>query len=569
MTKDDPNNPGRLGPEGDGVVEQIYIGLNMTNIMTTANFRPTKDNGIQTVIDDHNCEVTDTQGEQIPGTLPGQLTTVCAPAYVTIRMLEGDLNLDCKVDVQDDQAIAFLYGATQGMAMYQSWYDLEPKWTDGDIDIKDLQFVFGRNYSSCANPSPNDQAIPIGSTQAPPTPGPQGTSTSTSTPRPPTATATATATLSPTATPTATPTKTATPTPTSTSTPVPWNENWLCLPSMTDDPCRTDQTTTAIYADGSTAVEPTPAPTPDPPIDCFFIYPTVSSQWSANANLNVDPEEKAIAFEFSRFSSVCKMYAPVYRQFTLVAINTAGMLTPAVFDLAYSNVLAAWQSYMANYNHGRGVVIIGHSQGSFMLRRLLAEQIDPNQTVRAKLVSAIIPGANVLIHTGQDAGGDFQNIPACRSNSQTGCVVAFSSFYDEPPLDSSFGRAEGGLTPSTDPNMEVLCNNPASISGGSGTLVPYFATQPFPGLLSSYLPTPTPVETTPWVTFPNRYTAECMSDGTAHWLQVNPAPAPGDTRWTAPETLPPEWGMHLYDIPFTLGNLVQLVADESAAYTSP
>ncbi len=161
MTKDDPNNPGRLGPEGDGVVEQIYIGLNMTNIMTTANFRPTKDNGIQTVIDDHNCEVTDTQGEQIPGTLPGQLTTVCAPAYVTIRMLEGDLNLDCKVDVQDDQAIAFLYGATQGMAMYQSWYDLEPKWTDGDIDIKDLQFVFGRNYSSCDNPSPNDQAIPI------------------------------------------------------------------------------------------------------------------------------------------------------------------------------------------------------------------------------------------------------------------------------------------------------------------------------------------------------------------------------------------------------------------------
>jgi hypothetical protein len=339
---------------------------------------------------------------------------------------------------------------------------------------------------------------------------------------------------------------------------------------MANDPCVTDLTTTAVYADGSTIIEPTPVPpTPDPPIDCFFIYPTVSSQFAANADLNVHNEQKAIAFEFSRFSSVCKMYAPVYRQFTLVAINTAGVLTPAVFDLAYSDVLAAWQDYMTNYNDGRGVVIIGHSQGSFMLRRLIANEIDPNPPVRAKLVSAIIPGANVLVAKGQDAGGDFQNIPACRLNSQTGCVVAFSSFYDEPPADSSFARAENGLTPTSDPNMEVLCNSPASISGGSGTLVPYFATQPFPGLLSSYLPTPTPVETTPWVTFPDRYTAECMSAGTAHWLQVNPAPAPGDTRWTAPETLPPEWGMHLYDIPFTLGNLVQLVADESAAYTSP
>ncbi len=156
-----PVPQGKVGPEGDGVVEQIYVGLNMTNIMTTAGFRPTKDNGIQTVIDDHNCEVTDTQGEQIPGTLPGQLTAVCAPAYVTIRMLEGDLNLDCQVDVKDDQAIAFLYGATQGMDSYSQWYDLEPKSADGDIDIKDLQFVFGRNYSTCENPSPNDQATPV------------------------------------------------------------------------------------------------------------------------------------------------------------------------------------------------------------------------------------------------------------------------------------------------------------------------------------------------------------------------------------------------------------------------
>ncbi len=159
-----------LGPDGSrpdvpnggasGLVERITITPNVGNLMT-ANLRPTKDNGVLTTIAQSNCEVTDTQSEQIPGTLPGQLTPVCAGTAVTIRMLEGDLNLDCSVDVKDDQAEAFLYGSQQGMDSYNRWYDLEPASGDGDIDIKDLQFVFGRNYSTCDNPSPDDQATPV------------------------------------------------------------------------------------------------------------------------------------------------------------------------------------------------------------------------------------------------------------------------------------------------------------------------------------------------------------------------------------------------------------------------
>jgi hypothetical protein len=60
-----------------------------------------------------------------------------------------------------------------------------------------------------------------------------------------------------------------------------------------------------------------------PPIDCFYVYPTVSAQPGILANLHVDPTEIAVArAQASRFSQVCKVYAPVYPQLTLHAITT-------------------------------------------------------------------------------------------------------------------------------------------------------------------------------------------------------------------------------------------------------
>src|SRR5262249_23506064 len=119
------------------------------------------------------------------------------------------------------------------------------------------------------------------------------------------------------------------------------------------------------------------------------------------------------------------------------------------------DVLNAWNSYLQNDNDGRGVVLIGHSQGTFVLRKLIAEQIDPNPAERAKLVSAILLGGNVTVAHGQDTGGDFQNIPACRSKHQIGCAIAFSTFNAPVPANALFGRTSGG--------SDVLCTNPASL----------------------------------------------------------------------------------------------------------
>jgi hypothetical protein len=80
---------------------------------------------------------------------------------VTVRFLEGDVEPDCAVDSLDQQAIAFRWGATKGSQLYLERMDLEPSGFpgagvsgDGDIDIKDLQFVFGRHGSTCGDPHP-------------------------------------------------------------------------------------------------------------------------------------------------------------------------------------------------------------------------------------------------------------------------------------------------------------------------------------------------------------------------------------------------------------------------------
>jgi hypothetical protein len=365
-------------------------------------------------------------------------------------------------------------------------------------------------------------------------------------------------------------------TPAASATEAPSNTVWLCKPGLADNPCEVDMTTSVVAADGSTTTE-SPSPAKDPPIDCFYVYPTVSGQTTTNADLTIDPEEKAVASSHaSRFSQVCKVYAPMYRQLTLAAINAvpapAGQQpqgdTAGARDIAYADVLAAWQDYLAHYNNGRGVVLIGHSQGTMMLTRLITEQIDPNPEARKLLVSALLIGGNVLVAKGQDVGGDFQNIPACRSTTQTGCVVAYSSFNAPPPANSLFGRTDSGpgaVIGRDASKLEVLCVNPASPSGGTGELKPYNPTAPLPGALGVLVGS-IPSASTPWIAYPGEYTAHCESVNGANWLQVDTTNIPGDVRPVVSQVLGPTWGLHLVDVNIALGNLVDLVREQAAAY---
>jgi hypothetical protein len=297
-----------------------------------------------------------------------------------------------------------------------------------------------------------------------------------------------------------------------------------------------------------------------PPIDCFYVYPTVSGQPGGNANLQIEASETFVArAQASRFSSVCRVYAPMYRQLTLAAISGKSQGSPPSVALAYAGVLAAWKDYLAHDNDGRGVVVIGHSQGAGMLIRLLQQQVDGVPSVRRRLVSAVILGGNVTVPVGRTVGGSFAHIPACTRAAQTGCVIAYSSFAQAPPTHSLFGRPGTGVSALSGSRslsgLQVLCVNPAALAGGAAPLVPYFLTTVGSG----------PAVSTPWVTYPRLYAAHCTTGGGASWLQVDHAADPG-VRPVVTQTLGPLWGLHLADVNLGLGDLVRDVAREAAAY---
>jgi len=129
-----------------------------------SQIRPNQDNGVVAQLLDQNCELSDEQGHPIP-------IFSCEDADVTIRYLEGDVEPNCKIDAADQQNVAFRWGAALGSLLYNTRYDLEPSGTvkgDGDVDIKDLQFVFGRFNSGCGRKLDNDTNRPLCDSSIPP-----------------------------------------------------------------------------------------------------------------------------------------------------------------------------------------------------------------------------------------------------------------------------------------------------------------------------------------------------------------------------------------------------------------
>src|SRR5262249_16448998 len=199
-------------------------------------------------------------------------------------------------------------------------------------------------------------------------------------------------------------------------------KSWLCRPAG-HDACDVDLTTTIIRDDGKLTRETWKAD-PNAPIDCLYVYPTVSTDPTPNSDMTADPAElNVIRQQFARFASKCRPYAPLYRQVTLVGLRTrlAGGGGSLVRVVRYDHGKVAWNYFLEHDNKGRGFVLVGHSQGSFILDELIRKEID-GKPVQSRMVSAILLGATIAVPRGKDIGGSYQTIPLCHSASQTGCI---------------------------------------------------------------------------------------------------------------------------------------------------
>jgi len=347
-------------------------------------------------------------------------------------------------------------------------------------------------------------------------------------------------------------------------------KSWLCRPGQ-HDACDVDMTATVIQADGRISRETWKAD-PNAPIDCFYVYPTVSTDPTPNSDMTADAAElNVIRQQFARFASKCRPYAPLYRQVTLAGLRQMmGGGGRAVLDrgLGYDDVRDAWNYYLEHDNRGRGVVLIGHSQGSYILAQLMREEID-GKPVQARLVSAMLMGSTVAVPRGKDVGGAFQKIPVCRAAAQTGCVIAYASFRATapPPANTLFGKV-------ADPAMTAVCTNPAALGGGSGELHSYFSAvgRTITGTVEVKPWAEGRGVDTPWVSVPGLLTARCASNENATYLEVtvNRQPGPRTDEITGDISVAGlvlrQWGLHLIDVNLAMGNLVDIVGQQAAAW---
>jgi len=301
----------------------------------------------------------------------------------------------------------------------------------------------------------------------------------------------------------------------------------------------------------------------------------VSTDPTPNSDMTADPAElNVIAQQFARFGSRCRPYAPMYRQVTLAGLRPmlAGGGGRLDRGLQYDDVRDAWRAYLEQDNKGRGVVLIGHSQGSFILERLIREELD-GQSVQSRLVSAILLGATLAVPRGKDVGGAFQHVPLCHSASQTGCLITYVSFRASipPPANTLFGKV-------TDATMIAACTNPAALAGGNGELHAYLATDGRT-IVSVTKPKPwvvpeRPIDT-PWVSVPGLLTARCASTEHGTFLEVTIHGDPGGRRTddivgdlAVGGSVQANWGLHLVDVNLGIGNLVDIVRQQARAYTA-
>lgn len=212
----------------------------------------------------------------------------------------------------------------------------------------------------------------------------------------------------------------------------------------------------------------------------FYVHPTTylqNDRWNAPLNPGDEVGRRTDVFvqsQASAFNAVSEVWAPRYRQAAFGAFLLHSKDAQQALDLAYSDVLKAFDAFLAAQPPGRPIILAGHSQGSLHLLRLLK---DRREALEGRLVAAYIVGWPV------DRSADLRplDLSYCGTPTDHKCVMSWQS-YGDPANPEMVLRAWVGTKGSDgEPRSRdlMVCTDPISgsmegapPSANLGTLVP-------------------------------------------------------------------------------------------------
>jgi hypothetical protein len=185
-----------------------------------------------------------------------------------------------------------------------------------------------------------------------------------------------------------------------------------------------------------------PAETGSAGVDCFYVYPTVDMSLKPGQHSNIDElsdPERITRWQALGLASACTLWVPKYRQATIGSFS--GPKGQPFLDSAYQDVLDAFEHFAQSSQ--RPFVLVGHSQGSLHLSRLIEERVAQDPALTRRLVVAWLPGSPRPI---TDA------LPSCEDSTSLGCTVSFRSFREGNKVPPFAGKQP----------PVVSCQNPAN-----------------------------------------------------------------------------------------------------------
>ena len=168
----------------------------------------------------------------------------------------------------------------------------------------------------------------------------------------------------------------------------------------------------------------------------------------------------------SAFNACCRVWAPRYRQMVLGGYTRWSADSERASDLAYRDVARAFDQFVREIR-GRPFIIAGHSQGSRLARRLIAQRIDGTPLAR-RMVVAYLPGTWIPASW----FASLRDIRPCESATQIACVATWSSYAEG--RDATTARIRFARTSRYRPEQvrePFVCTNPLSWTA-TGETVP-------------------------------------------------------------------------------------------------